>query len=146
MRAIYIRTMGSKPYGRQLKEGGKITLCGIDDTRVMGHNEEGVPEFPPGYFIRLIGEVKFLDEDSLREKAKTNEALKLAVYDIEHYPAMRDGNFVINKAKGEIYDHDFSCKNRDHKLLRKRFSFGGMKYNKVGPNNNRQMYRMRGMS
>ena len=130
---IYIRTMGSKPYGRQLKEGGKITLCGIDDTRVMGHNEEGVPEFPPGYFIRLIGEVKFLDEDSLREKAKTNEALKLAVYDIEHYPAMRDGNFVINKAKGEIYDHDFSCKNRDHKLLRKRFSFGGMKYNKVGP-------------
>lgn len=130
---IYFRTMGNKPFGRQLKEGKKITVCGIDDSRVLGHNEDGVPDFPPGYFIRMIGEIKFLDEAAVREKAKTNEAMKLAVYDIEHYPMMAEGNFVIYKAKGELYDHDFGCKTRDHKLLRTRFSFGGQTFNKVGP-------------
>jgi ferredoxin len=130
---IYIRTMSNKPYGRQLKETGKITLCGINDTRVLSHNEDGVPDFPPGFTIRLIGEVKHLSEKEVRKRAKTNDYLKLAVYDMEHYPAMKEGNFVIYKAKGELYSHDFECKTRDHKLLRTRFEFGGMPYNKVGP-------------
>lgn len=130
---IYFRTMSNKPYGRQLKESGKITVCGIDDNRILGHNEEGVPDFPRGFFIRLVGEVKYLDEAAVREKAKTNKAMELAVYDIEHYPMMAEGNFVIYKAKGEVYDHDFAMKTRDHKLLRTRFSFGGMPVNKVGP-------------
>jgi ferredoxin len=131
---IYLRTMSNKPYGRQLKTTGKLTLCGIDDARVMSHNEDGVPSFPPGFFIRLIGEVKYLEEEAVREKAKTNDYLKLAVYDMEHYPAMKEGNFVIYKAKGEIYNHDFGCTTRDHKLLRYRFQFGGMSYNEAGPN------------
>ncbi|MBI9102612.1 MAG: 4Fe-4S binding protein [Spirochaetales bacterium] len=130
---IYLRTMSNKPYGRQLKEGEKITVCGIDDNRVLGHNEDGVPDFPRGFFIRLIGEVKYLDEAAVREKAKTNEAMKLAVYDIEHYPMMAEGNFVIHKGRGEIYDHDFGLTTRDHKLLRNRFAFGGATFNKVGP-------------
>ncbi|WP_199563488.1 MULTISPECIES: 4Fe-4S binding protein [unclassified Oceanispirochaeta] len=130
---IYFRTMGNKPFGRQLKDGKKITVCGIDDARVLGHNEDGVPEFPPGYFVRLVGEIKYLDEAAVREKAETNKAMELAVYDMEHYPMMKEGNFVIYKAKGEVFDYDFGCKTRDHKLLRTRFEFGGMPFNKVGP-------------
>lgn len=130
---IYFRTMWNKPFARQLKETKKVTLCGISDSRVLDHDENGVPEFPPGYFIRLIEEVKYLSEENVRELAKTNEKLKLAAYDMEKYPAMKEGNFVIYKAKGEIFDYDFECKRRDHKVLRKRFQFGGMNYNEAGP-------------
>lgn len=130
---IYFRTMWNKPFARQLKETGKVTLCGITDNRVLGHNDEGVPEFPPGYFIRLIGEVDYLNEGQVRELAKDNKLLQLAVYDMDKYPSMKDGNFVISKAKGEIFDYDFNCEHRDHKLLRTRFQFGGMSYNEAGP-------------
>ncbi|MDC7227608.1 MAG: 4Fe-4S binding protein [Spirochaetales bacterium] len=132
-KGIYIRTMWNKPYGRQLKETGKITLCGASDARILGHNEDGVPDFPGGYAIRLIGEVQYLDEDEIRRRAKTNEGLKTAVYDMDHYPAMKKGNFIINRGKFDIFDYDFECINRDHKVLRTRGSFGGMEYNKVGP-------------
>jgi len=130
---IYFRTMWNKPFARQVKETKKVTLCGVSDSRVLGHDENGVPEFPPGYSIRLIGEVKPLTEENVRELAKTNEQLKLAAYDMDKYPAMKEGNFVIYKAKGEIFDYDFECKTRDHKVLRKRFQFGGMHYNEAGP-------------
>lgn len=130
---IYFRTMWNKPYGRQLKETGKVTICGASDSRILGHNEDGVPEFPPGYTIRLIGEVRHLSEAEVRERARDNEALQLAVYDMDKYTAMRDGNFMIYKGKGELLDYDFECLNREHKLLRERFQFGGATYNKVGP-------------
>jgi len=130
---IYFRTMWNKPYARQLKETGKVTIFGISDTRILSHNDDGVPEFPPGYSIRLIGEVTYLEEDQVRELAKTNKALELAVYDMDKYHAMKEGNFVIKKAKGEVFDFDFECINRDHKVLRERFQFGGVAYNEAGP-------------
>lgn len=130
---IYFRTMWNKPYARQLKNTGKVTICGASDTRILGHNDDGVPEFPPGFTVRLMGDVRFLEENEVRELAKDNEMLKLAVYDMDKYTAMKGGNFVIYKAKGEVYDYDFDMIHRDHKLLRKRFSFGGASYNKVGP-------------
>jgi len=130
---IYFRTMWNKPYARQLKESKKVTVCGITDSRILGHDEEGVPDFPPGYSIRLIGEVKHLEEDEVRELAKTNKDLELAVYDMDKYPAMKEGNFMIYKAKVEIFDFDFECSNRDHKILRTRFEFGGVDYNEAGP-------------
>jgi ferredoxin len=132
-RGIYFRSMWNKPFARQVKATSKVTICGASDTRVLGHNEDGVPNFPPGYTIRLIGEVKPLEERTVRALAKTNDYLKLAVYDMDKYTAMREGNFIIFKAKGEIYDYDFDCKFRDHKLERKRFSFGGIECNNVGP-------------
>lgn len=130
---IYIRTMWNKPYGRQMRETGKLTICGNSDSRILGHNDDGVPEFPPGYTMRLVCDLRHLEEAEVRELAKDNEALQLAVYDMDKYTAMKDGNFLIYKAKGEIYDYDFECKHRDHKLLRTRFQFGGKSYNKVGP-------------
>ncbi|QVK19592.1 4Fe-4S binding protein [Mycoplasmatota bacterium] len=46
---------------------------------------------------------------------------------------MKEGNFVIYKGKGEIFDVDFEGQYRDHKLLRTRFSYGGTPYNLAGP-------------
>lgn len=130
---IYFRTMWNKPFARQLVKTGKVTVFGITDTRILSHDENYVPEFPPGYTVRLVGEVKPLSEQEVRDKAKTNEAMKLAEFDMDKYTAMKKGNFVIHKAKVEIFDFDFACKHRDHKLLRTRMAFGGMKYNEAGP-------------
>lgn len=129
---IYFRTMSNKPFGRQLKSTGKITVCGCSEQSV-GHDEGGMPVFKPGYSFRLIGEVKNLNAEIIRQKSKTNEFLKVAAKDIEIYPNMAEGNFVIYKAKVEIFDYDFECEKRDHKILRKRMSFGGMSYNEAGP-------------
>lgn len=130
---IYFRTMVNKPYCKQLLKTGKVTVCGITDTSIEGHEEDGTPVFPPSYSFRLIGEVKPVDKEVIIEKAKTNKMLLTAAQDIEKYPAMADGNFVMYKAKGEIFDVDFDKVNRDHKLLRTRFEFGGAKYNEAGP-------------
>lgn len=129
---IYFRTMYNKPFCRQLKNTEKITVCGCTDTKVQS-NEHGMPVFPPGYSFRLIGEVKLVEEEDIREKAKTNEMLKVAAKDIEKYPAMAKGNFIIYKAKVEIFDYDFECSNRNHKILRTRTYFGGASFNLAGP-------------
>lgn len=129
---IYFRTMINKPFGRQLIETGKVTVCGISDSRVLGHEEDGTPDFPPSYTIRLIGDVKRVAPEIIKEKAKTNKAFLSAANDIDKYPAMAEGNFVLYRAKGEILDVDFECINRDHKLLRTRFSFGGATFNPSG--------------
>jgi len=130
---IYFRTMVNKPYARQLMKTGKVTVCGCTDTSILGHEEDGTPIFPPSFSIRLIGEIKQVSEDTIIEKAKTNKMLDTAVQDMEKYPAMKQGNFVMYKAKGEIFDVDFDKVNRDHKLLRTRFEFGREKFNEAGP-------------
>lgn len=129
---IYFRTMSNKPYYRQLMETKKVTVAGCTDTRILEHKEDGTPVFPPSYSFRLIGEIKNVPPEVIKEKAKTNKMLLTAANDIDNYPAMAEGNFVIYKAKGEIFDVDFGLVNRDHKLERTRFSFGGMPYNPAG--------------
>lgn len=129
---IYFRTMDTKPYYRQLMETRKVTVCGITRSSVA-HDDEGMALFEPGYTFRLIGEIRPVPLEELREKAKTNEMLQMAVKDAERYPAMAGGNFVIHRAKVEIFDYDFECEKRDHKLLRTRTAFGGAAYNEAGP-------------
>lgn len=130
---IYFRTMSNKPFGRQLIETNKVTVCGSTDGRILGHEEDGTPIFPPSYSFRLIGEVRRVPEEVIREKVKTNKDFMMAANDMDKYPAMKEGNFVIYKAKGEIFDVDFHGRYRDHKLLRTRFSYGGATYNQAGP-------------
>ncbi|WP_246637633.1 4Fe-4S binding protein [Crassaminicella profunda] len=129
---IYFRTMMNKPFGKQLIETGKVTVCGITNNKCLGYEEDGTPNFPPSYTIRLIGHVKRVAPEIIKEKSKTNKAFLSAANDIDKYPAMAEGNFVLYRAKGEIFDVDFDCINRDHKLLRKRFSFGGAPFNPAG--------------
>ena len=40
--------------------------------------------------------------------------------------------FCVFKGKGELFDYDFELENRDHKLLRRRFAFGGETFNEAG--------------
>lgn len=100
---------------------------------IIGHEADGTPIFPPSYSFRLIGEVRMVPEEIIREKAKKNRDLVTAVNDMEKYPAMKEGNFVIYKAKGEIFDVDFDGIHQDHKLLRMRFSYGRATYNQADP-------------
>lgn len=130
---IYFRTMVTKPYYRQLMKTGKLTVCGMSDTSILEHREDGSTIFPPSFTLRLIGEIKNVPDEVIIEKAKTNEMLKTAVLDMEKYKSMMGANFVIYAAKGEVYDVDFELENRDHKLERNRFSFGGITYNEAGP-------------
>lgn len=129
---IYFRTMPNKPFGRQVIETGKITVCACSDPRVLAHDNEGIPTFPTSYTLRIIGEVRRVSADEIIEKAKTNDALKTAATDIVKYPAMAEGNFVINKAKVEIFDVDFEMEKRDHKVLRVRSTYGGATFNAAG--------------
>ncbi len=130
---IYLRTMGSKTYGRQLKEGGILTVCGHYGEGILNHNEIGAePIFAPGYTFRLIGKVRFVPAEEIIEKAKTNKMLEVAARDIKYYPAMANGNFMIYSAKVEIYDYDFAKVNRPYKLERTRAAFGGATFNHAG--------------
>lgn len=130
---LYFRTMTNKPYYRQLIKTGKLTVCGMTDTRVLEHEEDGSPVFPPSYSLRMIGQVKNISDDVITEKAKTNKMLETAVQDMKKYPKMRGANFVMYTGKCEIFDVDFEGVKRDHKLERTRFSFGGTTFNLAGP-------------
>lgn len=130
---IYFRTMVSKPYYRQLMGNGKLTVCGMTDNRVLDHMEDGTPVFPPSYVIRMVGEVKQVPYKVIVEKSKTNKDLITAAQDGVKYPTMKDANFVLYKAKVEIFDTDFEQNTRDNKVERIRFSFGDVKYNEAGP-------------
>lgn len=130
---IYFRTMASKPYCRQLKESGKLTVCGNWGDGILNHEDVGAePVFAPGYTFRMVCDVRYVAPEEIIRKAQTNKMLEVAARDIKNYPTMGEGNFMIYRAKGEIYDYDFAKINRDHKLLRTRFSFGGVAFNPAG--------------
>ena len=130
---LYLRTMGNKPYGRQLRESGKVTVCGHYGGGILNSEYIGAePIFAPGYSLRIIGDVRYIPADEIIELSKENKMLEVAARDIVAYPAMAEGNFQIYRAKCEIFDYDFAKIHRSHKLLRTRFSFGGMTFNPAG--------------
>jgi ferredoxin len=127
---LYFRTMSNKPYARQLLETQKLTVCGISNSKAL--EKDGHAHFPPSFTLRLISDVRYVPPEVIIEKAKSNDMLKVAALDIEAYPAMAEGNFVMHRFKGEIYDVDFELLHRDHKLIRTRFAFGGATFNPAG--------------
>ncbi len=128
---LYLRTMFIKPFYKQMIKTGNLAVCGMyPSTHISGSDENGIPHFEPGFTLRVTGDVRELSEEEIREKAEANEQFKVALFDMKKYPATR--NLVMYRGKGEIYDFDYEMVNRDHKLLRKRFSFGGAEYNPPG--------------
>ena len=122
---IYFQTMKVKPFYRQLKETGKVAVCSlVADAAPATHDENGLPGFPGGFFIRVSGDVRELSFDELHDKAARDKRFLPLIKDIERYPTMT--TFVMYRYKGEVYDYDFEKSTRDHKLERERFSFGGM--------------------
>lgn len=122
---LYFRTMFTKPFYKQLKEEGKISVCGLSSSSQVNHNEEGMPEFEPGYTIRITGDVKEVSFDDIKSKTENKHLFKVGIKDKERYPAMKF--FVLYKGAGEIFDYDFETKYRNHKLLRTNFSFNSYK-------------------
>ena len=129
---IFFLTMYVKPFYRQLKKNPKVALCGIfPSSRKTGKNAVGQPSFAPGFTLRISGEAREISEDEVRAKAEAgSEIHKYFLEDAGRYPAIRF--FCIFKGKGEIFDFDFEMENRDHKLLRTRFAFGGETFNAAG--------------
>ena len=129
---IYFLTMDVKPFYRQLKNNPQVALCGIyPSSRKTGKNAVGQPTFAPGFTLRITGEAREIPEDEVKEKAAAgSEVHKYFLEDAARYPAMKF--FCIFKGKGEIFDFDFEMENRDHKLLRTRFAFGGETFNEAG--------------
>jgi len=127
---LYFRTMPNKPYARQLNTTQKLTVCGISNSEVS--EKDGHAHFPPSFTLRLIGDIRYVPPEVIIEKAKTNAMLKVAALDIEAYPAMAGGNFVMHRFKGEIYDADFERLHREYKLIRTRFAFGGATFKPAG--------------
>jgi uncharacterized pyridoxamine 5'-phosphate oxidase family protein/Pyruvate/2-oxoacid:ferredoxin oxidoreductase delta subunit len=131
-KGIYFLTMNVKPFYRQLKKNPHVALCGIyPSSRKTGKNAVGQPTFAPGFTLRISGQASEIPEDEVKAKAKAgSEIHKYFLEDAARYPAIRF--FCIHKGKGEIYDYDFETENRDHKLLRTRFAFGGENFNDAG--------------
>ncbi len=120
---IYFQTMHTKPFYKQLKKTGKVSVCGLAANTEVEHKDDGEFGFEPGYAIRIMGEVKEVHIDTVREKAKTNPQFNHCIQDYEKYNAMVA--FCITKAYGDVFDYDFEKKNRDHKLQRITFAYGG---------------------
>jgi ferredoxin len=129
---LYFQTMMCKPFYEQLMKSKKVAACALiaDDGKVSKDND-GMSYFPPGYYIRVSGDVKAIDNEKLHKKAlKDPKKFGPLEKDIARYPMMT--TFVLNKFKGEVYDYDFEMINRDHKLERNRFSFNGATFIKPG--------------
>ena len=127
---IYFRTMNTKPFYEQLTSHKTLSICGMYPQTQIEHDDNNLPYFVPGYTIRMTGEVRKLSLPEIENKASSDRNFNVAVYDIKKYPSTKI--FVLYKASGEVFDYDFGMRNRDHKLLRTAFAFGGAQLELAG--------------
>lgn len=120
---IYFMTMYTKPFYKQLKATGKLSICGLAAQSKVEELEDGSPVFDPGYFARLTGDVIEVSAEAIKVKAQQNKMFEFSVADHEKYPTMV--NFCIMKFRGEIFNYDFEKVVMDHKVLRTRFAYNG---------------------
>ncbi len=119
---IYFMTMYTKSFYKQLKEGKRVSVCGLcANSTTIEHADNGEYIFKPGYAIRLTGEVKEITLEEI--KAKNNPMFDMGIKDVAKYPAMV--TFCITKARGDVFDYDFEKISRENKIQRTYFSYGG---------------------
>ncbi len=119
---LYFQTMKVKPFYKQLQTTGKVAVCSlVTKNEAVTADEDGLPTFPDGFFIRLAGDVKEVNYDVVAQKASINETFTPLLKDIQRYPTMT--TFVICSFTGEYYQYDFEKKKQDHKIKRLRFGF-----------------------
>ncbi len=118
---IYFMTMYTKPFYKQLKEHGSLSICGLGANTTVEHDEDGLPVFQAGYAIRMTGTTKEISIEDI--KAKNNPIFDFCIKDNEKYPAMVV--FCITSGRGDVFDYDFEMKNRENKLERQYFAFNG---------------------
>ncbi len=118
---IYFMTMYTKAFYKHLKNNGKISLCGLNASTEVHHDENGMPIFEGGYAMRMTGTAKEVSIEDI--KAKNNPMFDVCIKDQEKYNAMVV--FCITSARGDVFDYDFELEKRDHKLERIYFSYNG---------------------
>lgn len=121
---FYFRTTKAKSFYRQLISNNTVSVCGMyPDTKVK-YDKEGHAFFTPGYSIRMNGDVREVNNDTVFNKAENNPLFNTAALDISKYKSTKV--FCIYMGRGEIFDFDFENEKRDEKLIRIPFNFGGM--------------------
>lgn len=125
---LYFQTIKCKPFYNQLMKTKKVAVCAlVSEVKKVDKDKDGMSYFPPGYFIRVSGDVAVLNNEELHKKAlKDPKKFTPLELDINRYPMMT--TFVLHKFKGEQYDYDFELSNRNHKLNRIRFAFNGANF------------------
>ncbi len=118
---IYFMTMFTKAFYKQLKDSGSISICGLNAKTQVEHDENGMPIFEGGYAMRMTGTVKEVSIEDIQ--AKNNPMFDFCIKDNEQYPAMVV--LCITSGYGDVFDYDFEKINRDNKLQRSYFSYGG---------------------
>ncbi len=120
---IYFMTMFTKDFYVHIKENGWLSICGLNAKTQVEHDESGLPIFEGGYAMRMTGRVKEVSIGEIAEK--NNEIFEVCIKDQEKYKAMVV--FCITSGYGDVFDYDFEKVNRENKLQREYFSFGGAK-------------------
>lgn len=120
---LYFMTMVTKPFYKQLKTTGKVSVCALSASAKVDTDADGNLLFEAGYSVRVSGDVKEISMEEI--KAKNNPDFDYCIQDNIKYPAMVV--FCMYRGRGEVYDYDFEKSLRSHKLQRRRFSFGGEK-------------------
>lgn len=120
---IYFMTMYTKSFYKQIKETGKIAVCGLCANTQVSHDENGMPVFDAGYAIRMSGTVVEVPMEEI--KAKNNPIFDVCIKDQKCYPAMVV--LCINSGRGDVFDYDFEKKTRENKLERIYFSYNEAK-------------------
>lgn len=120
---LYLRTISGKPFYRQMIEGGKLSVCGEHTQAPCTWDDQNMPHFQPGFMVRVSGDVRLLSPDEVQAHVDADPRFAVAAYDTAKYP--ETVVLVLHRAWGELYDYDFNMVNRDHKILRERFAWGG---------------------
>lgn len=120
---LYLRTMTGKPFYRQMVEGGKLSVCGECTAAPCEWDDENMPHFQPGFMVRVSGNVRALTDEETKRHVEEDPRFAVVEYDKKKYP--ETVVLVLDSAWGELYDYDFNMVNRDHKILRERFCWGG---------------------
>ncbi len=118
---MYFMTMYTKSFYRQLKANNNISICGLNASSEVSHDENELPIFEAGYSIRLTGKVQEISIEEI--KLKNNPIFDICIKDQQKYPAMVV--FCIKSARGDIFDYDFELISRENKLNRIYFSYNG---------------------
>lgn len=125
---IYFFTLRHKPYARQLLATEQVTICGYHEPPALPHPDY---QMRPGFTIRVMGKVRVVSPEEVAAKAPANAGFqKLLDYDYPRYPDTVC--FCLYEGKGEIFDYDFNCEKRNHKLERTRFAIGDGIFNPSG--------------
>ena len=118
---IYFMTMFTKGFYKELKEQGKISICGLAAPSEVKHGKDGLPVFESGYFARMTGTVREVPMEEI--KSKENPIFDMCIKDQEKYKAMVV--FCITSGRGDIFDYDFEMVSRENKLERIYFAYNG---------------------